>query len=365
MNALAKLLLTTDPRRRVRVMHSGLALALLAGGAVLMHDMAAAGLSDGRWLWPWTLGALGGATAILLFIRFGWSERLADPSMTLAQMLFAVACAATAYMLAGRGHGAVLLMLGLSMMFGVFGMSRRQVLLVGLTALAVLALVMTVMARQDPLAYAPAQQRVEYAMTALVIGGVMTVNWRLVGMRERLDAQRAELAGALARISELATRDALTGLFNRRHLQGLMEAQRERSLRAGHPWSVALIDVDHFKRVNDQYGHAAGDDVLRAIAETGAAMVRKGDVLARWGGEEFVLMMHDIEQGGALVAAQRLRARLANRPVRTHGVDVPVTVSMGVATHRVGEPVEQTLSRADAALYRAKSEGRNRVVVAE
>ena len=184
-------------------------------------------------------------------------------------------------------------------------------------------------------------------------------------MRARLHAQREELSAALLRIGELATRDELCGLFNRRHMQGLLEAERERSLRAGHPWSVALIDVDHFKRVNDGHGHAAGDAVLRAIAAAGQAVVRKGDVLARWGGEEFVLLLHDIERAGAAIAVERLREQLAARPVAVEGHQLSVTVSIGLAAHAIGESIEQTLSRADAALYRAKAGGRNRVATAD
>ncbi len=355
-------LLTRDSRQRLRLVHTGLASLLMAGAVVLMHYMTAAGLNDGRGLWAWTITSLAGVVGMFLLIRSGWSQRLGDPSLTVPQMLYAIACAAAAYGIAGRGQGAALLMLTVALMFGVFGMSRRQAWLIGGYTIAVFGVVMAWSAYSSPAAYPVAVQVTHFAMTCIFVVGVLAVGARLGSMRARMRRQRAELAAALERISDMATLDELTGLANRRCMGEWLEAERERSERAGHPWSVAILDIDHFKRVNDAYGHAAGDAVLRAVAAVGAATIRRCDALARWGGEEFVLLLRDVDPAGASIVAARLRLALQQQSIAVDGAAIEVTASIGIAAHRPGEPVDATMSRADRALYAAKAGGRNRVV---
>jgi diguanylate cyclase (GGDEF)-like protein len=297
-------------------------------------------------------------------IRCGWSRRLADPAMTLPQMLYAVACASFGYAIAGRAHAAVPLILAVILTFGMFGMSMAQLGFVGLYALLLFGGVMAGMARIDPAGYPPAAELSFFLFITIMVCGVLILGTRLRSMRERLRQQRGELLQAVERIRELATHDELTGLINRRHLRELLEQDRLRSMRAGHPWSVALIDLDHFKKVNDTHGHAVGDEVLRIVSRMGQAQARQGDVLARWGGEEFVMLLQDAEPDRAKVAVDRLREHLAAQALRIGETPLKVTLSAGVAAHRVGEAIDQTLARADSALYEAKARGRNCVVMA-
>jgi diguanylate cyclase (GGDEF)-like protein len=350
MTRLIDLLLTTDRHQRVRLAQSALASLLMLACVLAMHLATAAGLNDGRWLWPWTTVSLLGLLAVFALIRCGWSLRPSDPSMTVAQMLYAIACAAAGYAIAGAAHGAVPLILALVLMFGMFGLTQAQVLFVGSYSLLLFGAVMAAMSRQDPQHYPPQVEVVYFLLSAIVVCGVIVLSSRLATMRERLRTQRHELELAVARIGELATHDELTGLINRRRMQELLEQDRRRSQRAGHPWCLALLDIDHFKRVNDQHGHAAGDEVLRA--------------LARWGGEEFVLLLQDIGPAMAHVAVERLRQRVIAEPVPLDGLALPITFSAGLTQHVVGETVEQTLGRADRALYEAKAQGRNRIVTA-
>lgn len=362
MSQLTDVLLTRDPRQRLRLVHSGLASLLMVGAVVLMHYMSAAGLNDGRGLWAWTTVSLAGVVGAWLLIRTGWSQRLADPSLTVPQMLYAVACAAAAYGIAGRGQGAALIMMAVALMFGVFGMSRRQAWLLGGYTIVVFGAVMGWRAYSMPVGYPPAVQFTHFTMTGVFVVGLLVVADRLGTMRARMHAQRAELAAALERISEMATRDELTGLCNRRCMRELLEAEHGRSARSGQAWSVAILDIDHFKGVNDTFGHAAGDSVLREVATVGAASIRGCDCLARWGGEEFVLLLRDVGLAGALVVAERVRRAVQEARIAVDGTPIRVTVSIGVATHGSVEGVDTTMSRADSALYRAKAEGRNRVV---
>jgi diguanylate cyclase (GGDEF)-like protein len=184
---------------------------------------------------------------------------------------------------------------------------------------------------------------------------------RLQKMRVRLHFQKSELEAAIAHIHRLATHDELTGLVNRRHMQELLETERLRSQRTLAPWCIVLLDLDHFKHINDIHGHAVGDDALRALGQHTNALVRKTDVLARWGGEEFVLLLPNTAQADAAVTIERLRAHFHSAPLRVRDITLNLSFSGGLTAHRGGETIAQMLERADKLSYRAKELGRNRV----
>jgi diguanylate cyclase (GGDEF)-like protein len=172
-----------------------------------------------------------------------------------------------------------------------------------------------------------------------------------------IDLKRAEL-----RLVELATLDPLTGLLNRREGFRQLGEERARATRTGRPLTAVMIDIDHFKRINDTHGHAAGDAVLQEVGRRMQAELREYDLLCRYGGEEFLVVTPETEIGQACVLAERLRASVQRSqfPVR-EGVALSVTISLGVAEFTSEETVDQVISRADSALYAAKDEGRNRV----
>jgi len=182
----------------------------------------------------------------------------------------------------------------------------------------------------------------------------------------RLLASAAALALRTAELRELAVTDPHTGAYNRRCLLPRLREEMQRGLRTGEHVSVVLFDLDHFKRVNDRWGHAVGDAVLRAVADCVREQVRAMDVLVRRGGEEFVLLLPRTDAGEARDVAERVRSYLARDPlaVRT-GVNVRQTISMGVATWDGTESAEELEERADLAMYEAKHMGRNRVVCAQ
>jgi diguanylate cyclase (GGDEF)-like protein len=171
-----------------------------------------------------------------------------------------------------------------------------------------------------------------------------------------------KLEQALGTINELAIRDELTGVHNRRYLLGLIEKEKERSDRNGRVFCLCLLDIDFFKRVNDTWGHSAGDTVLRAFAGTVQALVRGSDSFGRYGGEEFLLMLPETPTADAMVMAERVRAAIEKMRCQDGGSEIALTVSIGVAEYRMGEAIGLTVGRADEALYLAKSSGRNRVV---
>ncbi len=189
---------------------------------------------------------------------------------------------------------------------------------------------------------------------------------------DEIDAMRNELALLLSRLTtqnveleRLATTDSLTGLANRRRLFDCLEQEVYRAQRYGTTLSLVMFDIDHFKRINDSWGHATGDWVLCRIARETHQLLRKTDQAGRYGGEEFVVLLPETDLSEALLLAQRLSRRISDTVITPeHDAPMPVTVSVGVAALASDETGEELIHRADQALYRAKQNGRNRVETA-
>ena len=194
-----------------------------------------------------------------------------------------------------------------------------------------------------------------------VDGGELSARARTLIKRKSLaDALRDRLEESL----EMAVTDPLTGLYNRRYVLSRLRQALDTLERSGEPVSVALIDIDHFKRINDSWGHQAGDRVLKGFAERMGRELRAIDIAGRYGGEEFLIIFTDATASSALEAAERTRAAMAREPfVLTSGAEsFSVTLSAGVAEAAPGDDVEDVLARADSALYEAKASGRNQVI---
>ncbi len=166
--------------------------------------------------------------------------------------------------------------------------------------------------------------------------------------------------GAERRLEHMATRDPLTRLSNRRHFW-LQAEQRAAQGPAGGPMALVLVDVDHFKQINDTHGHAVGDEVLTGIAERLREACRDHDVVARWGGEEFLLLLTRTDLDGGRRAAERIRQSIATQPLSASRPALRVTVSVGVTESLAAEPLGEGIARADRALYRSKQAGRDQV----
>jgi diguanylate cyclase (GGDEF)-like protein len=169
---------------------------------------------------------------------------------------------------------------------------------------------------------------------------------------------------AEAEAARLATMDPLTGAYNRRTFHEIAEREIARARRAGQPLSMIMMDIDHFRAVNEQHGHRVGDEVLQRFADLVRSALRKEDLLVRFGGEEFLVLLPEVPGPGAVVVAGRIRRAIASEPVQVAGLTLPLTVSLGVAARMDEGPesLEQLLDRADSALALAKERGRNRVV---
>jgi diguanylate cyclase (GGDEF)-like protein len=174
------------------------------------------------------------------------------------------------------------------------------------------------------------------------------------------------LGSLIQRLRELSATDQLTGLDNRRVMMGRLEEEHARHQRSGQIYTVVMMDLDHFKQINDTYGHGVGDLVLQGLADILKTCQRRTDTLARTGGEEFMLLMPMTDTDGGLAHARRMCERVAAARIPTPAGDVQITLSLGVAEVLPGETSEDTVvSRADAALCRAKAQGRNQAEAAE
>jgi diguanylate cyclase (GGDEF)-like protein len=192
---------------------------------------------------------------------------------------------------------------------------------------------------------------------------------------DAFDASDLELAKFIAatialdienvRLHRVAVTDPLTGIYNREFLQQRLPAEIEATIERDRPLSIALVDVDYFKAVNDQYGHGVGDVVLAEVARRLRSAIRAGDLLVRYGGEEFIAVLPKADAGRAWEVGERMRQRVCERAFDVgDGLALLLRVSVGIAQWRMGEKMPDLIERADIALYGAKTRGRNRVEVA-
>jgi two-component system cell cycle response regulator len=183
-------------------------------------------------------------------------------------------------------------------------------------------------------------------------------------MLERSLRYAVKLADSFEALRQLATRDDLTGLLNRRELDRVLVEEQERALRFSHPLGFLMLDVDHFKRVNDTHGHPAGDAVLKEVARRLTMHVRNVDRVARFGGEEFAVILVQTDRASTLETGERIREAIERDPIfATPSIAVNVTISVGAAIlPKDGQSSPELLAAADKALYAAKTAGRNRVV---
>lgn len=209
---------------------------------------------------------------------------------------------------------------------------------------------------------APLEDRLrDDAVTLVILGtlSAMAATGSILLMTRRLNAQ---VSNARNRLVDVAHTDELTGLLNRRGTLARLETEVARSARTGTPLALAMLDVDHFKCVNDTLGHSTGDDMLRHFARLVDHESRSYDIVGRLGGEEFLLIAPETDLEEAAIVAERIRIRVAAEPLRLDDELIPMTVSIGVTELTDDEDIDALLSRADEAMYAAKDAGRNQVV---
>ncbi len=366
LRRLAALVLGTDTSLRRMLQYWAATCVLYSACAVLLLVQAEQGFSD-RTSAHELIGYGGGvAAAYYLVIRFSSRIGLKPDQLAVTQAVFSLACTVFLYAFSGPLRAATLVMTVVIIVFCMFAARPRQTMLLSLIALAGMGATMWWLALHDPARFPPAQEALSFGYLAAALLSTAVLSGEMHKLRSRLKRQRRELTEALDTIRVLATVDELTSLVNRRRMHEVLEAEERRQPagRNGQALScIALIDIDFFKQVNDQYGHAAGDSVLRSFSQAARACLRGDDVLARWGGEEFLLLLPDASLDAARGVLERMAEQVHTMPVP--GVEGRrISFSAGLATRNAGEPFADAIHRADKALYRAKESGRDRIVLA-
>lgn len=313
--------------------------------------------------------AYGAAAAVVVGVAYlvtaqGWNLKARDPNLTAPQVMLAVAMQLCVVLAAPQIGFPILANLFTVFAFGMLWLSLRDSLAAWALGVAGTGAVFALVGDRIAVPVASGAEVVlVWGYLSLVLGRCLLLNVNANEMRERLADSRRRLAASLVQVQQLASHDELTGALNRRALISSLERERVRAERSGAPFCIGLMDLDHFKTVNDTYGHAKGDDVLRGFARTVHDTMRVTDVFGRYGGEEFLIILVGTEAATALEAIERIRNASAARDWSDAVPGLVQTVSAGIASFRKGETIEQLLNRADQALYQAKGGGRNRVVV--
>lgn len=293
--------------------------------------------------------------------RLGINKRFRDPSLTLAQIVASTLVILYALHQAPIGHGTLSLIYLVPFLFGVFRLSTPQLL--GLTAFVSLSYAAMLALQPHP----PADQlRLNQDILRWIVLTTVLMFFSIMGgyvssLRKKLGEAHAGLERALLRIEHLAARDELTGVLNRRSLVEVLDQQKGRSDRYGAVFSILMVDIDHFKLVNDTHGHPAGDAVLARFAKVAAASLRQSDTFGRYGGEEFLAVLDQTTLEGACIVGERMCATAKRLQFDEFAATLRVTVSLGIAQYRPREDWHDLIKRADQALYRAKSGGRDRI----
>jgi len=336
---------------------------LMAAGTSLLVCVALA-VCAFLGLLPWRAASDGSVGILLLVVLFyvlfrtGLNQRFSDPSLTTEQVGAALLLLAYVMYHAGPARAVLTPFYLVAMLFGVLRLNARRMLALAFLALMAHAIMLHLLYLRGP-GVNPATALAEFIVLAVALPWFAVMGGYVNRLRARLSDSHRDLQHAFDRIGELVIRDELTGAYNRRFLIETLTREQSRAERLGTSFAVCLIDVDHFKAINDGFGHAAGDDVLKEFARLVPQELRAVDVWGRFGGEEFLIVLPGTGSEGAQSCAERIRTRC--EAARFPGVP-RVTITVGVATYAKKEPVTALLARADKALYEGKSGGRNRVV---
>jgi diguanylate cyclase (GGDEF)-like protein len=328
------------------------------------------------WVGEWAgVVDLHDATVVSLYSLFGWllfyglirsglSLRTQEPTLAMPHVLFSITTVALSYVTIEVARPMALQWLCLILMFDMRRLTARQSMAaaffgLGLTSVAVLVAHQMHWTTVDPMA-----EWINGSIAAVSVPVLLVVARTGYRLRQQMFRQREQLAETLSEVQRLSIRDGLTGAFNRAHAQSQLEEEARRQLRHRRPFSLALLDIDHFKRVNDEHGHAVGDAVLKAFVARVQQAVSNVQPLARWGGEEFLLLLPESDLESAMVVMAAVQQSVDTHDWGMVSPGLSVSFSAGVCQHEDTSPLHSTLERADQALYEAKAQGRHRVVAA-
>lgn len=356
-----------DEKQALRLRRFGMALM----SYVLWVSLGLVGYFSGalmldRELLVFLLAGIAVSNLLVFFLlRSGLNKKFSDPSLTLFQCLVAM-CWILAFMYISPPARDVMLMIYVvAMLFGMFQLSRGELLFLAMFSLAGYGTLLffddVLQASRDVLT----REALRYSvLTVMILWSAYFGNY-VGSLKQKLRRQNQSLKRAIETATHQAERDELTRTYNRRFIMGSLDDEKVRADEENRIFSICIFDLDHFKRVNDEHGHQAGDQVLAEFTMRAGGILRsmdqvrrRGHPMGRYGGEEFIVLLPGTGLPGAINCAERIRELTEKR---TFVNDIKVTVSVGVAQYRSGEEIKETIRRADEALYQAKGLGRNQV----
>ena len=343
-----------DEKQALRIRRFLMAFAGYTFCAILVYISYLANIME----WRGLIGSLVlfpiiNVTLYIIF-RTGLNLRMADPSLTAIQMCAAILMAMYVMYFARESRGVLLLIYVIVLLFGIFRLDIRSFLFVSVFTLVTYGIDIILL-------YELRSQDMNFTMELLqlVVFALVLVAFSIIG--GYISNLRKKLGKSLSVIREMSIHDELTGAYNRRHIMEMLENERQRVSRGGPRFSLAMLDIDHFKSVNDTLGHLVGDEVLRGVSDVIRNSLRSVDLYGRFGGEEFLIIMTQTDIKGATLCAERVRGAVEQKRFPNMGTDFKVTVSLGLTDYRGNEKIDEMIARADKALYRAKDGGRNLV----
>ena len=302
--------------------------------------------------------------SLYIIFRTGLNLKMADPSLTAIQMCVASLVVMYGMYFSNESRGVLLMSYILLLLFGIYRLNTRSFLYVTIFTLLTYGINIALLHIYRPQGVNFNVEYLQWCVLVIVLVAFSVIGGHISSLRRNLIISKSEQAKSIEIIREMAIRDELTGLYNRRHVMELLDYEKNRSSRGGGLFCLAILDIDHFKNVNDTYGHLVGDAVLQAVANTMKTTMRNTEYCARYGGEEFLIVLTQTDINGALIGAERVRTNIEKIPFPDIGSDFKITVSIGLSEYKMREDVDSIIARADEALYRAKNGGRNRVETA-
>jgi len=308
-----------------------------------------------------TIAVVASTAGFLALTWFSFNLRFRDPSLTVPQMSWAIGVIFVSVYYADSLRSLFLMMVLVVLMFGAFRLTLGGFVRIGVFTVGCYAVLMTALLYRG-VRFDWHVEAIRALAFFVLTGGVSMLGLEMSRLRNILQERNRDLQVALERIQQLAITDELTGLYNRRFANDILDQQKALADRGTYDFVVCMLDLDFFKHVNDAYGHPGGDAVLCQLAKILQRMVRDVDFVARMGGEEFLLVLSNTNEAGAAYAMERLRQAL--KTTQWEGFpQLRLTLSVGISRYVSPEPWQTTLQRSDSALYQAKDSGRDRVVV--
>lgn len=297
---------------------------------------------------------------LLFWVRSGRSLTYQDPSMTLFFLVIGISYVSIEVYLIPENRDLSLLFYLTAIPYGVFQLNWQRFLFLALYTITTYLLALYALHQSPETAWSWGHELTLAFGFFLCLLFFVVLGKEVTVLRQRYVRRTEDLKVALKQIEELAITDELTGLYNRRFLQTTLASERAIAQREGSTFVLAFVDIDHFKAINDRHGHAVGDEVLVELAQLLRTSVREMDLVARFGGEEFVILLRDMTVDRAVQRMERIRKKVEGQTFSALGL--PLTISAGLTEYRVPEPIDELILRADKLLYQAKEQGRNRVV---